>query len=811
MSRTLTLAGNNLSNVGALQLVRPDTITTTFPYVSATDQLYTVPTGVTSLSVRLWGAGGAGNLNGIGGAGAYVEGILPVTPGETLVIMVGQGGTTGTSVYGGGGTGAQGSASGGGRSAIIRGSASVPANNLVVAGGGGAGRLASAGGVRRGGGRARWNTNAEAGVGDGSTVVAGGGGQTNGTGGTAGSGGAGAGFAGSALLGGAGSTGGGGGWGGGGGGGVSSTEASSGGGGSSRTDLLLNATGEDSVNGTTAPNQSSSFYIAGVANGGTAGVGGNGLVVITPIGTVFANIGNATTDASNNVVLNATSNIVLNAGSSNIDLCNDTLTNVLRIQDASGSVSQPSYTFTSDLSTGLFYDASSLAITTRGTESARFTSSNILMNRNVDLSGNAMSNVTTTQYGRLSGTFASNSIANLALWLDANDTATIVSPSGVVTQWNDKSGNSRNATNVGTGVVSGGTTLNGRNTIAFASGSHLVTPSFTMNTITRTAFVVYRFTSNIYPTDSSFYTKFFLRGTTTSPNNGMQFAIERTNASPYNWYGLFGITGIGSFPSGSPFFSGASGPTNVPALLAIQRTTSNSGFVSYNGTSNVGSLNGTNGFLATESYNIGSNLSNTQIAELLYFNSALTTTETQLVEGYLAWKWGLQANLPVGHPYAPPNPAPTFGGSLTNIGTLSSDASFNLALSATSNIIFSPGTARGVGIGTSAPRALLDVAGPIYGRLPVFDVSLTTQTLTVGTNDNSYFYIRNSAFSNIGTPASTTTAQGGMFWTFKNATSSFLSVTLTNALSLTSPITIAPSNAVTLTVSPTSSNTLLLF
>ena len=116
-----------------------------------------------------------------------------------------------------------------------------------------------------------------------------------------------------------------------------------------------------------------------------------------------------------------------------------------------------------------------------------------------------------------------------------------------------------------------------------------------------------------------------------------------------------------------------------------------------------------------------------------------------------------------------------------------------------------------IGIGTSAPRALLDVAGAIYGRLPVFDVSLTSQTLTVGVNDNSYFYIRNSGFSNIVTPASTTTAQGGMFWTFKNSTSSFLSVTLANTLSLASPITISPSNAVTLTVSPTSANTLLLF
>jgi hypothetical protein len=38
-----------------------------------------------------------------------------------------------------------------------------------------------------------------------------------------------------------------------------------------------------------------------------------------------------------------------------------------------------------------------------------------------------------------------------------------------------------------------------------------------------------------------------------------------------------------------------------------------------------------------------------------------------------------------------------------------------------------------------------------------------------------------------------------------------LSVTLTNTLTLTSPVTISPSNAITLVVSPTSAGTLLLF
>ena len=37
--------------------------------------------------------------------------------------------------------------------------------------------------------------------------------------------------------------------------------------------------------------------------------------------------------------------------------------------------------------------------------------------------------------------------------------------------------------------------------------------------------------------------------------------------------------------------------------------------------------------------------------EVLVFNTRLTSTERQTVEGYLAWKWGLQADLPAAHPH----------------------------------------------------------------------------------------------------------------------------------------------------------------
>jgi hypothetical protein len=42
---------------------------------------------------------------------------------------------------------------------------------------------------------------------------------------------------------------------------------------------------------------------------------------------------------------------------------------------------------------------------------------------------------------------------------------------------------------------------------------------------------------------------------------------------------------------------------------------------------------------------------NNDIAEMLLLSKAATLSEQQRVEGYLAHKWGLTANLPAGHSY----------------------------------------------------------------------------------------------------------------------------------------------------------------
>jgi collagen type VII alpha len=94
-------------------------------------------------------------------------------------------------------------------------------------------------------------------------------------------------------------------------------------------------------------------------------------------------------------------------------------------------------------------------------------------------------------------------------------------------------------------------------------------------------------------------------------------------------------------------------------------------------------------------------------------------------------------------------------------------------------------------------------------RLVVTEVTGTSATLS-SANYNQFLYLTNSGFNALTLPATTATVDGGSFWTLRNATSSSLSMTLTNTLSLTSPLVVPPSNSQTLTVSATASNTILL-
>ncbi len=72
---------------------------------------------------------------------------------------------------------------------------------------------------------------------------------------------------------------------------------------------------------------------------------------------------------------------------------------------------------------------------------------------------------------------------------------------------------------------------------------------------------------------------------------------------------------------------------------------------SYNSMSSSGLLNINKLCLGINSYNNGNYNHSTDIFELLVYSSKLENKDIQTIEGYLAWKYGLQNNLPLNHLY----------------------------------------------------------------------------------------------------------------------------------------------------------------
>lgn len=245
----------------------------------------TVPSGVTSVTVTAVGAGGGSSSfqSGATGRGASIQGDFSVTPGSTLSVLVGSGGTGG--IINGGGGGGSFVWSGTGFAAL----AADPVTGLLVAAGGGGGAgcagfnatdasaTSTAGSAGSGSGPGAGGTDGNGGGAgsNGSNSGGGGGGGLIGDGSSGmavihgGSGGGNGGYGGGGN--GSGAAGGGGGYSGGGGGGASSSCGGGGGGGS---------------------------YNGGANQVNTAGIGtGNGQVVISWAAEVTPTVGSPTSTA----------------------------------------------------------------------------------------------------------------------------------------------------------------------------------------------------------------------------------------------------------------------------------------------------------------------------------------------------------------------------------------------------------------------------------------------------------------------------------------------------------------------------------
>jgi hypothetical protein len=233
--------------------------------------------------------------------------------------------------------------------------------------------------------------------------------------------------------------------------------------------------------------------------------------------------------------------------------------------------------------------------------------------------------------------FDPRSIPNCALWLDAADSNSLTLSGNNVTQWNDKSGNGKNAT-----PVSG-------NTVVFKSPGQNNLP-------------VCNFGNNRMNISNFNWRTSFTVALVTQANAGtFLYSLWGTNYINYvyggNWNLVFLNTSLGlndsvvaqgNSATGSGFCIaiyqyGLTGTPPPWRLNGTQRSTvyavgSYPGDITLSGTLY---LNG-NGNNSTDT---------SQIAEIIHYNNYLTTQQCQQLEGYLASKWGLRGNLPATHPF----------------------------------------------------------------------------------------------------------------------------------------------------------------
>ncbi len=240
-----------------------------------------------------------------------------------------------------------------------------------------------------------------------------------------------------------------------------------------------------------------------------------------------------------------------------------------------------------------------------------------------------------------------------ALWLDATDASTITLVSSVVSQWNDKSGNNRNATQGTSGnrPAVNATGISSQPAINFSGSlkSLFVPRGFITNAVS--AFIVW--------SGGSANGRMIDQRSTGGVGTVKGWTVKNYNTTLDLC--IFDDGG-GNYRSNNVTFTPTGGQLSS-VLFPV-----GGGLEFYlNGASTGSNVNG--GTTPTDvdntSFNIciGGNaaVSATQdftglIGEIVLLSSSVSTETRQRMEGYLAHKWGLYANLPVSHPYryAPP-------------------------------------------------------------------------------------------------------------------------------------------------------------
>ena len=236
-----------------------------------------------------------------------------------------------------------------------------------------------------------------------------------------------------------------------------------------------------------------------------------------------------------------------------------------------------------------------------------------------------------------------------ALWLDAADASTITESGGAVSQWDDKSGNSYHVSQATAANQPAVSTDAGNASLLFDGTSdylrHNVSGTITYPSSiflvcrnTDTANAGHVFSVNDSSQSDRYYTL------TQRDNSGQKLFYQSRiglNAPSITVASSFNTEIIGAVSNASDdnelFSNGTSVSTDTNTWPALSYDNITVGRLRYQGSAQ---------------YFVG------HVHEIIWLRQSLDLATRQRIEGYLAHKWGLAANLPADHPYKTAVPVP---------------------------------------------------------------------------------------------------------------------------------------------------------
>jgi surface protein len=231
-----------------------------------------------------------------------------------------------------------------------------------------------------------------------------------------------------------------------------------------------------------------------------------------------------------------------------------------------------------------------------------------------------------------------NHLGGVALWLDASDSRTITEATGVST-CNDKS-NSGNHTTQATGSeqpLTGTNTINGLNAFTFDGiDDSLVNTSLKLSDIPNHSFFA------VIDANDTGFTKIIVSNWVTG--TACMYRVLSTEAVE--------VVSNNATDGNVATATTTTGHTG-PLLISGYITTSEQG-IAVNGNAFVTSALSATLTTSTGDLIVGKKNDEPfdgEIGEIIITPTKLSTVNHQLVEGYLAWKWGITADLPANHPY----------------------------------------------------------------------------------------------------------------------------------------------------------------